>query len=358
MPFVVIFVDLFLTIAVRKKINDKDFQWWMTGGLFCLDIILVSFFYFALTMDPVIGKEAVFTGVFPLVYVIFIVLSTGNLKKITVLFTTILSSLLYLGISIYYLERNVCPEFYTYAAIEKSFLIFISGLFSFMLTSYRHDLNKETHNTHLSILKKHLTRSHDKITLKDGEHRIRKYQIFVKEVTTSDFTGGDFVITKNVKGGFLLIVGDIVGNGIEVSAYVGFVSALFLSLAETEPDAILKKINNIYMKIKPEDIEFTACCLLLKDSGEVSFSGFQEKILIIRESESKENNIETIHTQGPLLGLKEQKVLKIKKFFLQKGDGFVLYTDGMYSSESDEDKTLVIVTYTGSSSSSPSSIIV
>lgn len=225
------------------------------------------------------------------------------------------------------------------------FSIFVSLIIGIFLTFYKlqkkffSKVNTEIYKEHLKEIRGLLYRAHENISLGNGTHLYTNYQVCVNKLEIIDFTSGDFVIAKEMNDGILLLVGDVVGNGLEASSYVGFISALFLSSKFSCPHETLQFINTESLNIFPKEIGFTACCLLLRHSGEVLYSGFQERIVII-----KKDQLHTKYTYGPMLGVKGNISVNVDQFQLELEDGFLLYTDGFYTPEL-EDRTIVIVTY-------------
>lgn len=143
--------------------------------------------------------------------------------------------------------------------------------------------------------------------------------------------GGDFYDAFDRPGGSLgLVVGDVCGKGAEAAAVMGVArhTVRAAGVLETRPSAILAVLNEALMRDQT-DLFCTACDIRLQPRGEVaqiavSLAGHFPPIVL-----RADGSTERIGRPGSLLGVLPSVTLHDVHGELRRGDGLVLFTDGL-----------------------------
>ena len=134
----------------------------------------------------------------------------------------------------------------------------------------------------------------------------------------------------------LLCLGDVSDKGTSAALFMVRALTLFRAFLESEkqPDKLLSNLNNALCQYNKECMFVTmVCCLLDLDSGSFSWaSGGHEPLLKFGSGESGFLPQET----GPALGLLEDSSFPLQHGNLAKGEGLVLYSDGVTEAQADD----------------------
>jgi PAS domain S-box-containing protein len=143
--------------------------------------------------------------------------------------------------------------------------------------------------------------------------------------------GGDFYDAFDRPGGALgLVVGDVCGKGAEAAAVMGVArqTVRAAGLREDRPSAILEVLNEALLRDQT-DLFCTACDVRMRPEGDVArmsvcLAGHAAPILL-----RADGSTERIGKSGSLLGVLPKVVLHDVQGELRRGEGLVLFTDGL-----------------------------
>ena len=150
----------------------------------------------------------------------------------------------------------------------------------------------------------------------------------------ADEVGGDYYDVQVHEGRIKIGIGDVTGHGLESGVLMLMVQTAVETLLTTDiqnPETFLILLNRaIYKNVQRMGIDKNLTLSLLDyEAGRVSLTGQHEEILVVRQG----GQVERIDTYD--LGFSVGVVADIAEFVshqeiqLQKGDGIVLYTDGI-----------------------------
>ncbi len=131
------------------------------------------------------------------------------------------------------------------------------------------------------------------------------------------------------------IIGDVAGHGISAGLIMMMAQTTFQTLVHEHPDAspdkILTSMNRTLfrnLQLLHEQSFMTACVIVKDKNHRFLFSGQHLEIMIYRK---ERHRVEIIETQGIWLGIIESisEYLRIGEFYLDSGDLFLLYSDGI-----------------------------
>ncbi|MBN2718732.1 MAG: SpoIIE family protein phosphatase [Deltaproteobacteria bacterium] len=154
----------------------------------------------------------------------------------------------------------------------------------------------------------------------------------------ADEVGGDYYDVLSNGAGVKIGIGDVTGHGLESGVMMLMAQTAIRTLqeaGEADPARLLDIVNRtLYQNIKRmhADKNMTLSIVDYKD-GNAVLSGQHEELLLIR-NDGQGTFIETINLGFPI-GLEGEigDLLHSTSFHLNKGDGFVLFTDGITEAE-------------------------
>lgn len=146
--------------------------------------------------------------------------------------------------------------------------------------------------------------------------------------------GGDYYdIINDLKYPWVMI-GDVSGHGVESGLIMMMtqtcVRTFLLNHPDASPDSVVNQLNKILIQnialLKTDRYMTITALRLLPDK--IEFAGAHQDILVYRE---KTSQIEEFNTFGSWVGLLDdiEPFLKVNHFQMEKGDVFLLYTDGI-----------------------------
>ena len=145
-----------------------------------------------------------------------------------------------------------------------------------------------------------------------------------------DEVGGDFFDVFSAHGGWMAVIGDVVGKGAAAAALTGQARHTVRALAryEHEPEAILAALDEIMRDELPPDTFVTAACVRVEfgeGPARVTVSSAGHPLpLALRD----DGNVEEIGRPGTVLGLGDSRLTTVETV-LHPGDSLLLYTDGV-----------------------------
>ncbi len=148
--------------------------------------------------------------------------------------------------------------------------------------------------------------------------------------------GGDFYDAFPVRGGWMVVVGDVVGHGPEAAALTAEARYTLRAVATLSGSALvaLDQLNRELFVRDPGLALCTAVCVTLSEvagrpTAEVVCAGHPAPLLV----HDRDGRVEAVGRDGPLLGAWEDKTWTPVAVSLDPGDVLVLYTDGVVDSQ-------------------------
>jgi serine phosphatase RsbU (regulator of sigma subunit) len=138
--------------------------------------------------------------------------------------------------------------------------------------------------------------------------------------------GGDFYDFLPTDAGWLVIIGDVTGKGVQAAALTSLMrhGARFVAQTDARPSAILQRLDSA-LKQRCDVAPCTALCLLLGDDGvTLSSAGHPMPLAISAGGELRE-----IGTPQLLLGVARSNVWRDEWIALDTQETLVLHTDGV-----------------------------
>jgi GAF domain-containing protein len=142
--------------------------------------------------------------------------------------------------------------------------------------------------------------------------------------------GGDFYDVVDSPGGFMALIGDVCGRGVEAAAVMGIARHAAWSAAEAQssPAAVLTVVNDV-LRRRVDDYRFVTMCAVLLEPVEdwfaatVACAGHPLPVRIAR------GRVEPVGLAGMLLGIYEDPPLHEQRVRLAPSETLVLHTDGV-----------------------------
>lgn len=315
----IILTILSLAISFYYMFKSKGYRWWYSAILITCMFIGNSW---ALLLNP--DPFIVYYGGYTWFFLWIIIAASSNQKRAIVL-TVSLSSAAVVGFLMF---KNYPPPTTLLRAPSKTALIFV--ILTFIIIGYVLFVSRDN-SLAMEQIKTDLSRAHEGIALTPGTYVRNQITVEVWQIINEGITTGDFILMRHAGPKTMIILGDITGNGINASPYVGYVSALFYSYRGSwSPDLVMNYLNNMSVRF-PNDISYTACCLVINDTIEedsvsVEYAGYQQKIRLIPRNPKKLPK--QYDTDGPILGLTKNIPFSKHDFNINPGDSFIIMTDG------------------------------
>ena len=158
--------------------------------------------------------------------------------------------------------------------------------------------------------------------------------------------GGDLCSIRKIdecRAGIFLC--DVMGHGVRAALGTAIIRALVeeLTLKEADPGQFLEHMNRVLLPILRQGDQFmfaSACYMILDLSrGVVTYASAGHPAPIILEAAGEIRLLDAYgEVQGAALGINEDAEYRTMECVLEPGDTVVLYTDGIYEVE-DEDQS-------------------
>jgi PAS domain S-box-containing protein len=167
--------------------------------------------------------------------------------------------------------------------------------------------------------------------LPDELPRIPRFEVasLYRPAGEASFVGGDFYDAFETAAGWMLVVGDVTGRGVEAAALTAqarhTVRAVGALLAD--PAAAIDRLNRT-LAAKPQLSICTVAIVLLTETeaaatATVVCAGHPRPLLV------RDGAVRPVGSGGPMVGAWQDSVWESERFELEPNDLLVLYTDGV-----------------------------
>ena len=138
--------------------------------------------------------------------------------------------------------------------------------------------------------------------------------------------GGDFYDFFDTPGGWIVLLGDVTGRGVEAAAMTSLVrhGARFLAKQEHSPSGILTRLDEA-LREQPGLSLCSALCVRLESDRFVMSSAGHPAPLLVRE----DGRVREIGGSGPLLGGWEGSSWEDREVPVRPDETLLMYTDGV-----------------------------
>jgi len=165
---------------------------------------------------------------------------------------------------------------------------------------------------------------------------IEGFSIGVHTEAAQAMSGDYYDIYKLNKNKIALVICDVVGKGVPASLLMVMIRTIirFISSPKRGAEAILNVLNKgLTKRIGTDQYATLSITVLDEESGEIDFSNAGHSPLLYFNN--KEGLFTPIDTQGLPVGVEAKEVYIKKTIKMVKGDIFVLYTDGLPETRSE-----------------------
>lgn len=147
--------------------------------------------------------------------------------------------------------------------------------------------------------------------------------------------GGDFYDFLPVDGGWIVLIGDVTGKGVEAASMTSLVrhGARFLSRYEHSPSRILAGLGDA-LRERPGLWLCTALCVRLESDHVVISSAGHPPPLILRD----DGRIREIGGGGPILGAWEGQESADRSVPISSSETLLVYTDGVIDTRGESER--------------------
>ena len=147
--------------------------------------------------------------------------------------------------------------------------------------------------------------------------------------------GGDFYDFFETRGGWLVLLGDVTGRGVEAASMTSLVrhGARFLAKDEHSPSVILTRLNEALREQAGLSL-CSALCARLEEGRIVMSSAGHPSPVIVRN----DGRIREIGSPGPLLGGWEGSTWEDRVVALAPDETILMYTDGVTDTRGEHDR--------------------
>lgn len=147
--------------------------------------------------------------------------------------------------------------------------------------------------------------------------------------------GGDFYDFMQTPEGWIVLLGDVTGRGVQAAAMTSLVrhGARFLARGEPSPSAILTRLDEA-LREQPGLSLCTALCLRLQTDGVLMSSAGHPAPLIVHA----DGAVREIGQSGPLLGGFSEAAWEDVPVPVASGDTLLMYTDGVTDTRGQEER--------------------
>jgi PAS domain S-box-containing protein len=138
--------------------------------------------------------------------------------------------------------------------------------------------------------------------------------------------GGDFFDAFRVADGWMVVIGDVAGRGVDAAAVTALARYTLRTAGSLngEMDVALDQLNDWLLEQGEAGI-CTAVTMTLRDDGEVELisAGHPPPLLL------REGTVEPLEDRGPMLGFTRSPGWPLHRFRIEPGEQLLLYTDGV-----------------------------
>ncbi len=165
--------------------------------------------------------------------------------------------------------------------------------------------------------------------------RVRGLEIAATMLPATE-VGGDYYDVLPTASGCWIGIGDVAGHGLGSGLVMMMLQSVVAALVRSRPDAapreLLGVVNGVlYENVRErlhQDEHATLSLIHYDQSGQLTFAGAHEDMLVLRAATGK---VEAVATHGTWVGATKDIELATEdaRYQLQDGDVLVLYTDGV-----------------------------
>lgn len=147
--------------------------------------------------------------------------------------------------------------------------------------------------------------------------------------------GGDFYDFFETGDGWIVLLGDVTGRGVEAASMTSLVrhGARFVAKDEHVPSRILGRLDEA-LRQQPVLSLSSALCVRLEADRIVMASAGHPPPLIVRD----DGRIREIGGAGPILGGWESSTWEDREIFVRADETLLMYTDGVTDTRGEEDR--------------------
>ena len=147
--------------------------------------------------------------------------------------------------------------------------------------------------------------------------------------------GGDFYDFVRTPTGWIVVLGDVAGRGVDAAAMTSLVrhAVRFLAKHEQAPSRILAQLDET-LREQPAVSLCSAVCVRLQDGAIVTSSAGHPSPLIVRD----DGRIREIGGSGPILGGWRGSSWEDRTIDVGRGETLLLYTDGVTDTRGDGER--------------------
>jgi PAS domain S-box-containing protein len=185
-------------------------------------------------------------------------------------------------------------------------------------------------NARLATARREIAETLQRSLLPDAVPSIPGWEIATMYRPASTFdeveVGGDFYDFFETPAGWIVLLGDVTGRGVDAAAMTSLVrhGARFLSKHEHAPSRILANLDET-LREQPGVSLCSAVCLRLEPAGVVTSSAGHPSPLIVRD----DGRIREIGGSGPILGGWRGSSWSDRTVEITANETLLLYTDGV-----------------------------
>lgn len=147
--------------------------------------------------------------------------------------------------------------------------------------------------------------------------------------------GGDFYDAFRIPGGWMLVIGDVCGRGVDAASVTALARHTLRTAGALSGDPVtaVAQLNSSLLERGGDGI-CTVATIVLHDSGEAEIvSAGHPPPLLVRGAE-----VLPLEQRGPMLGFVRDPTWPVQRLQLQPGDQLVLYTDGVIELEGEGER--------------------
>ncbi|MEW6197000.1 MAG: PP2C family protein-serine/threonine phosphatase [Bacteroidota bacterium] len=147
---------------------------------------------------------------------------------------------------------------------------------------------------------------------------------------------GDYCDIIKDSGSTYFLLGDVSGKGIAASMLMSHIHALFHSMIplKLNVDRLVAQINRLMCESSPSSHYTTLLCIKAESDGKIEICNAGHLPLLV----AKDNSLLKFDSTGMPLGLFCSADYTVSYSALEKGDYFVLYSDGLTEATSNEEE--------------------
>lgn len=192
-----------------------------------------------------------------------------------------------------------------------------------------------------------ITGAHKALSAHNGTHVFNGWQVYTTITSAKDaLLGSDFVsLRQNQNGTVTGIIGDIISHGIDTSQGAFACLASFLSARTTKPSTMIKDLNSMLSNISAEYGGEGHVLVFTLHKSSISMHGSAE--IDVGYVSQTRGIMKKIKVENYILGKgKNTDDFDTVDVIMEPGDMIILKTDGWENLDTDDDRTLVVITKT------------